>query len=133
MGAADKGYITAIPHAFPVHSHGGGRDQSASVVRRLMLRLFGKYQPYVNTKAQQPNEQRVQVNSYLAHYIGATTFIGQNAVACGPAPNALQNGMLYIPSESFPVTGLGGLVNGEMLGQELVDPNNSDLPQDLFA
>jgi hypothetical protein len=33
--------------------------------------------------------------------------------------------MLYMPEQSYPVTGLGGLINGEMLGQELLDENDA--------
>ncbi len=124
---ASKGYATAIPHPFSYHSHGGGADTSGSVIKRLMLRLFRSFTPFQDTKNQQPTAG-AQTNAYLGRYVGAVPFIGNNAIACGAAPNPFQPGMLYMPSESFPVTGLGGLVNGEMLAQDLIDPSNSDIP-----
>lgn len=122
-----SGFVNGIPHGFPYHSHAGGIDTSGSVVRRLFGMLFGgrlNFTPYVDTRANQPTAGAM-TNAYKGHYVGAQTYIGDNAIACGAPPDPFQPGMLYMPVNSFPVTGLGGLINGEMLGQSLLEQQDN--------
>lgn len=113
----NHGQIMGKPLPFEIHSPAGGEDTSPSAKARLKIRN-GDFNHYAQTMQPPPPMARF---AYTDHRVISNPVMGQGAVACGSPPNPYQRGMLYVTDAAVQTNGLGGLANGQIQLQEIID------------
>lgn len=124
----NHGQISGKPLPFEVHSPGGGEDTSPSAKKRLQIRN-GDFNHYAQTVQPPPGMARF---AFTDQRVISNPVMGQGATACGSPPNPYQTGMLYVTDPSVQLNGLGGLANGQIQYQNIIDQEDYAAAVDLY-
>lgn len=117
----NHGQIAGKPLPFPIHSPAGGEDTSPSAKQRLQIKGHGDFNHYAQTNQPPPPMARF---AFLDQRLITNPVMGQGAVACGSPPNPYQRGMLYQPEAAGTLNGLGGLANGQIQLQNIIEQDD---------
>lgn len=123
----NHGQIMGIPHPFPIHSAGGGEDTSDTAAQRLQIDRQGFYH-FEGKEQPPPGMARF---AFLNHRVADISVTGPGP-GVGNPPNPYQSGMMYMETPAVQLNGLGGLADGQVQFQNLVDQNNYDASVDEY-